>query len=290
MRIEPDADLKIFAATALRWLLHDPVTNNLLCALIQHCLEGSLPTELDACGLRVLSDVGELAGVALDTPPGDLLVSVMPAAGAKTLAAHMADRQARPCSVAGPLAVVEPFTTCYAECTGVVPTEGTTERLYQLDQLNPPQGVDGRLREAGTADLDILAHWLIDSAVEGTAVGAPSGETLDLAVAEAAAVITARLRLGRLTWLWEDAGRPVSMAYLSTVIAGVIRVSGVYTPPAQRGHGYASACVAAVSRVALEHGASTCVLYTNLANPTSNRIYQRIGYRPVSDIQEWRFR
>lgn len=290
MRIEHDADLKLFARIALPWLLRDPVANNLPCALIQDCLAGTVPTEPDTWGLRVVNDIGELAGVALCTPPGDLLLSVMPAAGAQTLAADLADKQARPYSVAGPAGVVEPFTTCYAQRTGVAPTEGTTQRLYRLDQLSTPRGAKGRLREASPADLDVLAHWLIDSAVEGTAARGPSGETLDLAVAEAAAVITARLRTGRLAWLWEDAGRPVSMAYLSPAIAGVTRVSGVYTPPQQRGNGYASACVAAVSRIALEHEASACVLYTNLANPTSNQLYQRIGYRPVCDLQEWRFR
>jgi predicted GNAT family acetyltransferase len=69
----------------------------------------------------------------------------------------------------------------------------------------------------------------------------------------------------------------------------VCGVSGVYTPPYFRGKGYASSCVAALSRLILERGFTKCVLYTDLANPTSNSIYQKIGYKPVCDSLEIKF-
>jgi len=100
--------------------------------------------------------------------------------------------------------------------------------------------------------------------------------------------VDARLRHDGLLWVWQD-GEPVSMAWLTPPTAGVSRVSGVYTPPPRRGRGYASACVAAASAHALSAGAEACMLYTDLANPTSNKIYQAIGYRPVADAVEWRF-
>jgi predicted GNAT family acetyltransferase len=107
---------------------------------------------------------------------------------------------------------------------------------------------------------------------------------------DAARPIDARLNRPGLLWLWEVDGEPVSTAYLSPLAAQVSRVSGVYTPPDLRGRGYASACVATMSQRALDGGAVACMLYTDLANPTSNKIYQAIGYRPVADVQEWRFR
>jgi predicted GNAT family acetyltransferase len=67
----------------------------------------------------------------------------------------------------------------------------------------------------------------------------------------------------------------------------VVRVSGVYTPVEERGHGYASANVAAISARALDAGALACMLFADKANPTSNKIYQAIGYRPVGGSQEW---
>ena len=68
-----------------------------------------------------------------------------------------------------------------------------------------------------------------------------------------------------------------------------VRVTLVYTPPAVRGHGYASSCVAALSALLLASGRKYCFLFTDLANPTSNSIYTKIGYRPVCDVDEYRF-
>ena len=65
-----------------------------------------------------------------------------------------------------------------------------------------------------------------------------------------------------------------------------IGVGGVYTPPELRRRGYASSCVAALSQRLLDAGFEYCTLYTDLSNPTSNDIYQQIGYRPVGDVQE----
>ena len=72
-------------------------------------------------------------------------------------------------------------------------------------------------------------------------------------------------------------------------VAGVMRIGPVYTPPQHRGRGYASSAVAAVSRAALEGGMSQCLLYTDLANPGSNRIYAALGYRRVADWEEHSF-
>ncbi|MFS8480264.1 MAG: GNAT family N-acetyltransferase, partial [Micromonosporaceae bacterium] len=102
-------------------------------------------------------------------------------------------------------------------------------------------------------------------------------------------MVDVRLRRPGAQWLWEVEGEPVCTAILSAPVAGVVRISGVYTPPEKRGRGYGSACVAGVSQHALDTGASACMLYTDRANPVSNKIYQAIGYRPVGDTQEWRF-
>lgn len=83
--------------------------------------------------------------------------------------------------------------------------------------------------------------------------------------------------------LWEDDGVPVSMAGISPRVAGTVRVAAVYTPPENRGRGYAAAVTAEISRAAREAGARDVLLFTDLANPTSNGVYRRIGYRAVSD-------
>jgi predicted GNAT family acetyltransferase len=97
-----------------------------------------------------------------------------------------------------------------------------------------------------------------------------------------AALIEKRLRAGRLV-LWEVDGGPVSMAGITEVIGGVARIGTVYTPAPHRNRGYGSAVTAAATRFAHEQGASSVILFTDLANPTSNSIYIKLGYRPVQD-------
>jgi predicted GNAT family acetyltransferase len=89
-------------------------------------------------------------------------------------------------------------------------------------------------------------------------------------------------------YLWAD-GEPVSLAARRRQLPHGASVGPVYTPPAMRGHGYATACVAALSQAILDAGAHFCTLFTNLANPTTNRIYQRIGYQPLCDFGEYSF-
>lgn len=95
-------------------------------------------------------------------------------------------------------------------------------------------------------------------------------------------ILDERTASGSLT-LWEADGFPVSMAGVSPRIAGTVRIAAVYTPHEYRGRGYAAAVTAEISRAAREAGAQEVLLFTDLANSTSNGVYQRIGYRPVSD-------
>ncbi|HEX2902904.1 MAG TPA: GNAT family N-acetyltransferase, partial [Jatrophihabitans sp.] len=88
----------------------------------------------------------------------------------------------------------------------------------------------------------------------------------------------------QLYWLWLGAGGdPVSMAGRNVTVAGVSRVGPVYTPPERRGRGYAAAVTAACTQHALATDADRAILFTDVANPTSNGIYQRLGYRPIAD-------
>ena len=88
--------------------------------------------------------------------------------------------------------------------------------------------------------------------------------------------------IGRRIFLWDD-GEPASLAGAGGATPNGIRIGPVYTPPARRERGYASALTAALSQAMLDEGRRFCFLYTDLANPTSNRIYQAIGYEAVTD-------
>jgi predicted GNAT family acetyltransferase len=147
------------------------------------------------------------------------------------------------------------------------------ERLYRLGTLVPPDPPPaGRAVLADASRRDLLVGWY-------GAFAAEVGE----AHAGMGAIVNDRLDHDGL-WLWEDEpGRAVSLVGHSRVPAGMARVGPVYTPPEHRGHGFAGALTAVTSIAARKAGAREVLLFTDLANPTSNGVYQRIGYEPVTD-------
>jgi hypothetical protein len=156
------------------------------------------------------------------------------------------------------------------------------QRIYQLDQVVPAPRVEGRLRQICAGDRDLVIDWVEGfqrSALGGSRDGAErAADRFLLADPET-----------RGLFLWEAEGRPVSMVGYSGVTPHGVRIGAVYTPPPLRGRGYASATVAALSQRLLDSGRRFCFLYTDLANPTSNHIYQKVGYHPVADSNLYRF-
>jgi len=222
---------------------------------------------------------GEVDGAYVRTPPRPPLLSAMPAEAADALARTLAGAgrrvmgQSRITGVNGARPVAEAFADAWQRHTGETSGTGHVQRLYRLDILTPSGPVPrGRARTATTADRELLLSWY-------EAFGRDTGA---LPEDEAARAVDDRLsHHGAL--LWEVDGEPVATAAVSRTVAATVRVSLVYTPPELRGHGYAGAVTAAVSRAARTAGAERVLLFADLANPTSNALYQRIGYRPVED-------
>ncbi|MCO1599083.1 GNAT family N-acetyltransferase [Micromonospora sp. RHAY321] len=272
-------DLATFAVTAGAWLRREPVLHNVLLTLVADRLSGDVPLSGDERFVRV-ADGGATVGAVVWTPPRGPLLGAAPPPAARALAEHFVRAAPPLVEVHGPVPAVAEFAQRYAERAGLMAVPGTAQRIFQLDAVRPPTGVPGRARPATLADRDLLVEWAAAFLVET----APGGPPVDLS-----GQVDARLPHGDLLWLWECAGAPVSTAWLSRPVAGVVRVSGVYTPPEQRGHGFASGCVAHVSQYALTAGATRCTLYTDRANPTSTRIYQTLGYHPLAEATQWRF-
>jgi predicted GNAT family acetyltransferase len=154
------------------------------------------------------------------------------------------------------------------------------QRLYELGVLDPPGSVAGELRRATAADVSTLVAW-DDAFAAETGLTRPAG-------VDRSAVIARRVAAGEW-WVWTTAAGSMSMAYSSPPLAGAARIGAVYTPPEHRDHGYASAMVAALSANLRGAGVRECLLYAQLVNPASNRIYQRLGYEPVAEILAYRF-
>lgn len=221
---------------------------------------------------------GVVDGAFLHTPPHPLLLTAVSPDVAADLALTLAGRPVA--GVNGHTEAAESFAASWQAVTPVAPvTVERRLRLYRLGDLVPPQPApDGAGRVATDADAALATDWFTAFAVEvhdADVHDARAGADQALAVRDKLS------HQGIL--LWEAGGRPVSLAAVTRQVVGMIRVGPVYTPPALRGHGYASAVTADVSRRAREAGADEVLLYTDLANPTSNSIYQNIGYRAVED-------
>ncbi len=161
---------------------------------------------------------------------------------------------------------------------------GMSERSFRLTRLRPPRPTPGAARLADPDDRDLILAWI--DAFDREAIGPARGhEPPDPGLPARVERAIAREGSRRL-WLWED-GERVSLTGIGGPTPHGIRVGPVYTPPAWRRRGYASACVAAASQAALDDGRTFLFLFTDRANPTANHIYQAIGYEPVRDIDEW---
>lgn len=148
------------------------------------------------------------------------------------------------------------------------------ERIYRLSRVSPPKPATGGPREATLSDRDLIVEWFVafhDEALPAEGGDAARRRVVDWTPEE------------RHYWFWEDGGVPVCMLGAANPTPTGIRIGPVYTPPEHRGRGYASNLTAFVSQQLLDEGRRFCFLYTDLANVTSNRIYQAIGYRPVAD-------
>jgi GNAT superfamily N-acetyltransferase len=268
-----DLDVGRFAARVRPSLEQRPIEHSLLLTLLAE-LEAAPDDVGGAVPLCIRVDHGgNVVGVGLrNSPIWALLLSRMPAAAIDAVVDLVATVTPTLAAVDG----LEPEPAAFAEAwqrrTGRAVSERRAQRLYQLDRVVPAVAVSGTARLARPDELDELASWA--AAAFPTESGPP------------AVVLRATTR--RL-FIWDDGSRVVSMARLSRPVAGVARVGLVYTPPVWRRRGYASALVAAISQLALDEGAHSCVLYTDAANPTSNAIYQAIGYRPRYEVAAYTF-
>jgi RimJ/RimL family protein N-acetyltransferase len=216
---------------------------------------------------------GTVDGAVLQTPPFPLLAAGLPAGSVRDLLAVLAAERGLPAAVNLAAADEAGFLAGWSAATGGTATAVLRSRLYVLDELLPPEPMPlGFGRLAGEPDAELLIDWF-----EAFRFEALSGGPEDSRQAVADGLSHDGLML------WETGGEPVAMAGLSRVVAGVARVTGVYTPPARRRQGYAAGVTAAISRAALAAGAERVVLFTDLANSTSNALYMRLGYQPVDD-------
>jgi uncharacterized protein len=180
--------------------------------------------------------------------------------------------------VVGDKALADFFAERWCRTHNVKIVNTMAQRIYKLVKVNDLTPAPGKMRVAKKMDEGLVKNWGHGFHVD------TGGEASEAPEMDIAAVIRQRW-----VFLWELDGVPVSMAVKTRPTNKGMTVSGVYTPPELRGRGYATSCVAELSRHILQSGKEFCTLYTDLANPTSNSIYIKIGYKPVCDSVEHTF-
>jgi predicted GNAT family acetyltransferase len=230
--------------------------------------------------LATVESDDQVLAAAVMTPPMRLVLAATDSREAlRALAGDVVAFDRSMPGVGGAVPVSQMFAEAWRDLTGDAFQPLRSERIYQLTRVNHPAGVPGAARRAGGSDRDLLIDWF--NAFELDAFGS-AGLDVPGRVDSYLEVST------RGVFLWED-GRPVSMAGFGGFTPHGVRIGPVYTPPHLRGRGYASALTAWLSQHLLDGGRQFCCLYTDQANPTSNHIYQAIGYSPVCDVAEYKF-
>ncbi|MGI5202656.1 GNAT family N-acetyltransferase [Spirillospora sp. CA-108201] len=263
-------DVEEFLARAEAFLRADPVANTVPLTVTRAIrTQGPGPYPRALFGWWTAD--GGVAGTCVWTGAYPVLLSAMPGPAAPELAGALAEREASVPGVNGTPEVAEGFAEAWTRRTGMAAHVARRERLHRLaglDMPDPPP--DGAARIADAGDRELVHDWYAAFHRDASG-GDPNPAVVDGRLAE------------RGIMLWEAGGRPVAMAGRTPAVAGTVRVAPVYTPAEHRRRGYGAGVTAAVTRAAQDAGAEEVVLFTDLANPTSNSLYHRLGYRPVED-------
>jgi predicted GNAT family acetyltransferase len=211
---------------------------------------------------------------ALRTPPWPMLIGALPQEMAGTLLDAWLEHDPEVPGVSGPAVAAERVAAAWRACTGRSSRLTMRQAAHAVREVvDPPRPAPGCLRVGSDADRPVLARWIAEFMREAMGIEDDRVQrALDVHLAEEGLL------------LWEVDGVPVCMVGVRPRVEGVVRLGPVYTPPSQRGHGYGSSATAAASRRALAAGAHTCMLLTDLENPTSNKIYADVGYRRFADF------
>jgi predicted GNAT family acetyltransferase len=278
-------DAAAFLEEAGELLLADEPRHNLLL--------GIAGTVRDSPGLYpmrsfwLVRDGREVVAAALRTPPYNL---VLASPKSREALGHLARAVTDDLpGVVGAVPEVEEFAEIWSGLNGATARTNMRQGVFALEQVEPLPAVPGSARVASADDRELALRWWIAFGDEVLHEGGPGRENAEVMVDHRLSSPTGGILL------WEDDGKPVSLAGWGGPTPNGIRVGPVYTPPELRGRGYATALTAELSQRLLdgglfEGGRRFCFLYTDLANPTSNAIYERIGYRRIAESAEIVFR
>lgn len=287
MQINHFTDPKKFQEHTQDILVQREAENNLILGILANVIAGEFSEKQPY--LAIFEDNGQVQAISLCTPPWPVLVSYEnPPPEKRILKAMLADMSETLkddfTGVSGNREFITRLVSQWEEDSGIEALLKMAMRIYKLEAVQPVSGVPGRIRQAEKGDRELLDEWFA-----GFHRDAMREEPDMVHVGNSVTnYLTADPRIRGLM-LWEFEGQPVSMAGYAGPTPNGMRVGAVYTPPDLRRKGYASAVTAGLSQHLLDQGYKFCFLFTDLLNPTSNHIYQQIGYGAICDADRYLF-
>ncbi len=280
MKITSITDPQQFLDRAQAYLVQEESLNGLMLGIVLRLQLGAGEAE-EAPFLLLAEEEGVLSGTAVLTPPHKLILythldDCKPFV--TTLTAYLHEKNVPVPGVLGPEHVSLAFAQAWQNKTGRLWQEGTRQGVYELREVKGDTAVSGQLRMAKGSDIGQITQF-----IQG--YGADQGDAIDTA---SALTYAQELTKHKMLYVWEDQ-QVVSMAATVRPTPNGMSVNLVYTPPAERQKGYATACVAALSQRLLDDGCQLTTLFTDLANPIPNHIYAQIGYNKVAEFTEYTF-
>ncbi|WPU66613.1 GNAT family N-acetyltransferase [Peredibacter starrii] len=275
-----DESVNTFLDEAGPLLYQNEPTNSLILGVAEGMLRSA--PKIPPLLLRVL-DNGQTISAAIQNRPSNLILSNGTLEGMEELSQFLHQLGASIPGVVGPSKEVEFFAKSWSILANQNIEFGMYQKLYKLEQVIHPTQVSGSLRTIMPSEVDLVTKWMLGFAAESL----PPAERHDESYWKEFAEKTISNQFAHC-WVVNDV--PVALACISRPTLNGITINGVYTPVEYRKKGYASHAVARLSQKMLDSGKKFCVLYTDLANPTSNKIYQDIGYKEESDSKFYNFK
>jgi predicted GNAT family acetyltransferase len=261
-------------------LMHAGAMPNNMVLGLAHSATTAQKQNPDYLGL-VIRQEGRLSAACLQTKQGWILLSQCEAAAVRTLLDAWIEKAGKPIVIFAPEPSITVAENWVKEKYGMVRAAETINLAYELTAVTlPTRPVAGKMRIATESDLTFLPEWELQFVVD---CNMPQQNEPDFR--EHCLKNMEQFVKNKVVALWEADGEPVAMCRSTRKAPFATSVAGVYTPQDFRGKGYASHLVAALSQQLLNEGAPRCLLFTDAANPTSNGIYQRIGYRYCCDFR-----
>jgi predicted GNAT family acetyltransferase len=278
MKVRTYTDAGAFLRNTRAELESNEAANSLMLGVCERLARHPERVKVAPC-LKTVKGQDGLVLAAMMTPPHKLVVYGHQgdiAGGARMLVQALVSEGWKVPGILGPSEVAKAVAEVWSEVTGRGYSLERQQAVLALRKVTGREPARGRLRRATEADVELVARWWYGFYRE--IFGEADREEANRG---------ARLRIGEGDiYLWED-GQPVSMAMQTRPTRNGISVGLVYTPPELRRRGYASACVGELSRTLLESGWEFCALFVDLANVAARRVYERIGYTPVCDYDEY---